>query len=156
MKQRERQNWKFGYNFAQNILIYIFTARILRMTERNVFILSTMMGGTSIWLMGGGWGYPILPLDGGYPILPPSRRQSSKVNTCYTAGGMPLAFTQEDFFVFLRLFNALPLNVTCDMKTVSSRERNDRQYGILPTFYDNSSGYDMSDVVQWDTYPYDE
>ena len=42
------------------------------------------------------------------------------------------------------------------MKTASSRERDDRQYGNLPTFYNQTFGYDMSDVVQWDTYPYDE
>ena len=33
-----------------------------------------------------GWGTP-----------PPVRRQISKVSTCYAAGGVPLAFTQEDF-----------------------------------------------------------
>ena len=32
--------------------------------------------------------------------VPPVRRQSSRVNTCYAAGGMPLAFTQEEFLVF--------------------------------------------------------
>ena len=45
------------------------------------------------------------------------------------------------------------------MKTVSSRERDDRQYGDLPMFYNvTNAAYinDMSDVVQWDTYPYDE
>ena len=34
-----------------------------------------------------GWGYP-----------PPSR-QSSRASTCYAVGGMPLAFTQDDFLV---------------------------------------------------------
>ena len=64
-----------------------------------------------------GGGYPISGLDGGFPIQdwmgypppiqcwtgtppPPSRRQSSIASTCYAAGGMPLAFTQEDFLVF--------------------------------------------------------
>ena len=32
---------------------------------------------------------------GGYPI------QNSIACTCYAAGGMPLAFTQEDFLVYL-------------------------------------------------------
>ena len=48
-------------------------------------------------------GYPP-PWDGvppptwdGVPPLPP--RQSSIASTCYAAGGMPLAFTQEDFLV---------------------------------------------------------
>ena len=64
------------------------------------------------------WGYPHLVNWGGYPIWlmgvtppppplsgldgitppPPFRRQSSRASTCYTAGGMPLVFTQEDFF----------------------------------------------------------
>ena len=34
----------------------------------------------------------------GYPP-PPARRQSSIASTSYAAGGMPLAFTQEDFLV---------------------------------------------------------
>ena len=40
----------------------------------------------------------------GYPlgqdrteVPPPPPRQNSRANTCYAAGGMPLAFTQEDF-----------------------------------------------------------
>ena len=41
-----------------------------------------------------GWGTP-RTLDG---VPPP--RQISIASTCYTAGGMPLAFTQEDFLVF--------------------------------------------------------
>ena len=54
-----------------------------------------------------GWGTPPCPrLDGVPP--PPVRRQSSIASsTCYVAGGMPLAFTQEDFLmicgVFLRM-----------------------------------------------------
>ena len=31
-------------------------------------------------------------------------RQTSIVNTCYVSGGMPLAFTQEDFLVTLLAF----------------------------------------------------
>ena len=49
---------------------------------------------------GGYLGYPPRPgLDGGgYPGNPPPPpiRQSSKASTCYAAGGMPFAFTQED------------------------------------------------------------
>ena len=34
-------------------------------------------------------------------VLLPSSRQSSRASTCYTAGSMPLTFTQEDFlFIF--------------------------------------------------------
>ena len=52
-------------------------------------------------------GYPIPGVDGGgYPRLdgvppPPIRIQSSIASTCYAAGGMSLAFTQEDFLVKL-------------------------------------------------------
>ena len=65
-------------------------------------------GGTSSQVWGGipsqVWvgGYPISGLDGwGVPGVPPppSMRQSSKASTCYAAGGVPLAFTQEDFLV---------------------------------------------------------
>ena len=62
----------------------------------------------------GCWGgYPSQVLmAGGYPgWVPPTRsgweggthppiRQSSIASTCYAAGGVPLAFTQEDFLVF--------------------------------------------------------
>ena len=58
-------------------------------------------------------GYPIQPngkvvpqsQDGGTPPpqdgwgYPSPRRQSSTASTCYAAGSMPLAFTQEDFLV---------------------------------------------------------
>ena len=50
-----------------------------------------------------GWGTPP-PWDGVPPTLgwgtPSPTRQSSIASTCYAAGGMPLAFTQEDFLVF--------------------------------------------------------
>ena len=39
-------------------------------------------------------------LDVGTPPPPPHGRQSSRASTCYVAGSMPLAFTQEDFIVF--------------------------------------------------------
>ena len=81
-------------------------------------------GGYPIQLMGGTpsswWGVPHpagggvpQPADGGYPGrytplagVPPTRgttpppHQSSIACTCYAAGGMPLAFTQEDFLVY--------------------------------------------------------
>ena len=66
------------------------------------------VGGTQPGLDGGGYpgqvwmvGVPQPGLDGGgYPGYPPPPiRQSSIVSTCYAAGGMPLAFTQEDFLV---------------------------------------------------------
>ena len=54
------------------------------------------------------WGVPpIQTWDGVPPIQdwmgspPLVRRQSSKTSTCYTAGGTPLAFTQEDFLVLI-------------------------------------------------------
>ena len=65
-----------------------------------------------VWMVGGYLGYPQPGLDGGgappWPGLDvggtwgtphPPIRQSSIASTCYVAGGMPLAFTQEDFLV---------------------------------------------------------
>ena len=53
--------------------------------------------------IGTGWGYPSPPhpsgLDGGTPP-----KDSSKASTSYTAGGMPLAFTQEDFLVSVCMY----------------------------------------------------
>ena len=46
-----------------------------------------------------GWGTP--PIQDWIGTLSPIRRQSSVASTCYAAGGMPLAFTQEDFLVFI-------------------------------------------------------
>ena len=45
-----------------------------------------------------GWGVPILARTG-WGTPPPPIRQSSIASTCYVAGGMPLAFTQEDLLV---------------------------------------------------------
>ena len=74
-----------------------------------------MTGGTpSSWQ-----GYPIQPM--GYPHLPEGgvphpanggtliqpvggTEQNSRVSTCYTAGGMPLAFMQENFLVLTLFF----------------------------------------------------
>ena len=82
------------------------------------------MLGTPIWLTGGRkgegvssigteWGYPPVKTEWdthssirtGWEYPPPSsiRRQSSRASTCYVAGGMLLAFTQEDFLVFFVL-----------------------------------------------------
>ena len=51
----------------------------------------------------GTWGNPPPARSGwcggGTPSTPPPIGQSSIVSTCYAAGGMPLAFTQEDFLV---------------------------------------------------------
>ena len=45
-------------------------------------------------------GYPFPIQDWmGYSLPPLSRNQSSIASTCYTAGSIPLAFTQEDFLV---------------------------------------------------------
>ena len=128
--------------WALSVSCIVFTARIRRMGEGNIFSLSTLAGRgvphpRSRW--GGGvphprsgwWGYPVPGLGwgggtpsqvwmvgGGYPVPGldsggggnPSQvwmvgevthpiRHSSIVSTCYTAGGVPLAFTQEDFLV---------------------------------------------------------
>ena len=106
----------------------LITACIRRMTEGNVFTLSTIAGGGGYphpW--SGRGGTPFSGLDGGTPIrtseggTPPSRPGmggppcpgqvsgwgggggTSNWNiacTCYAAGSMPLAFTQEDFLVW--------------------------------------------------------
>ena len=49
-------------------------------------------------------GYPHVwgvPMSGGYPIspLPPPITQSNIASTCYAAGGVSLAFTQEHIFI---------------------------------------------------------
>ena len=46
-------------------------------------------------------GYPGIPPRPGLDDrgTPPPIRQSSIASTCYAAGGVPLAFTQEDFLV---------------------------------------------------------
>ena len=53
-------------------------------------------------------GYPPPVQDWkGYPSPPPVGRQSTIASTCYAAGGMRLAFTQEDFLVIAAI------NVLC-------------------------------------------
>ena len=49
---------------------------------------------------------PCQGLDG-EPPPPPVRRQSSKASICYAAGGMPLAFTQDDFLVYRNVHTGL-------------------------------------------------
>ena len=49
-----------------------------------------------------GLGYPVPPGRTGYPL-----RQNSRVSTCYVADSIPLAFTQEDFFVDNFMFSFL-------------------------------------------------
>ena len=46
-----------------------------------------------VWMVGG---YP----DQVWMGYPPPIRQSSIASTCYAVGGVPLAFTQEDFLVY--------------------------------------------------------
>ena len=84
----------------------IFTARFRRMGEGNIFSLSTLAGRGVPRPRSMGGGYPIPGTQGtshhhqdwmGYPH--PPIRQSSITSTCYVAGGVPLAFTQEDFLV---------------------------------------------------------
>ena len=61
-----------------------------------------------VWTGGGypfpsGGGHPFPGLDGGRGYPPgkgvPPPHQTSTACTCYAAGGVPLAFTQEDFLV---------------------------------------------------------
>ena len=49
-------------------------------------------------------GYPMS--DGGYPISVPPIAQSSIASTCYTVGGVPLAFRQEDLLYYDREYRA--------------------------------------------------
>ena len=62
-------------------------------------------GGGTAFLMGG---TPIFLADGGYPPPPPNGTRwgyplsSGDRENSYVAGGMPLAFMQEDFLVLLK------------------------------------------------------
>ena len=54
----------------------------------------------------GWWGVPeVPPLPGLDGVLSTPIRQSSIASTCYLAGGMPLAFTQEDFLVLHKMWS---------------------------------------------------
>ena len=83
------------------------------------------------YLVPGPGGYPV-PGPGGYPIpglggtpgTPP--RQSSTASTCYAAGGVPLAFTQEDFLVFCDKLNYQLLQENTRV------EHNQKQQNINP------------------------
>ena len=98
------------------------------MKEGNIFSLFTLAGGEGSvpGLDWGGvphprsqWGVspskirtrgtPHPRLDGVPPPPPPIRRQISKASTCYTAGSVLLAFTQEDF-LFASIFNSKIVN----------------------------------------------
>ena len=50
-------------------------------------------------------GYPLSRTGWGTPPLPHRDTESSMASSCYTAEGMPLAFTQEEFLVKLVLKN---------------------------------------------------
>ena len=75
-------------------LFHVITAHIRRMTEGNVFTSSTI----HFIHRRAGRGYPPSPSD--WMRVPPTPGDSSTASTCYKAGGMPLAFTQEDFLVY--------------------------------------------------------
>ena len=62
-----------------------------------------------VWMVGGYLGYSP-PARSRWGNLPPPIRQSSIASTCYTAGGMPLAFMQEDFLVFCVVKEILSLS----------------------------------------------
>ena len=67
----------------------------------------SQVGGVPHLRLGGTWGTPLPRPEMGYPPPPDLRwgifpiAQSSIASTCYTAGGVPLAFTQEDCLVLL-------------------------------------------------------
>ena len=70
-----------------------------------VFHPRSGQGGTpsQVWMGGVPWGTPIQVWIVGVTPSPTPIRQSSIASTWYPAGGMPLAFTQEDFLVFVQV-----------------------------------------------------
>ena len=88
-----------------------------------------LSGGTPIWgtpQPGQDWGTSPAKSAWGTPLArtgvpTPLPRQNSRASTCYTASGMPLAFTQEDFLIhvkFVRKFNSLRLyRGNCKLKS---------------------------------------
>ena len=67
-------------------------------------------------------GYPPHPrLENGVPPPLPIRTQVSKASTCYAAGGVPLALTQEDFLAKIKFTEKV--NVTEKPKIFFRRER---------------------------------
>ena len=92
----------------------VFTARIRRMGEGTVFSLFVsphLDGGEGDTPGLDGGGYPRSGWSGGTQGNPPTMRQNSRASTCYPAGGMPLAFTQEDFLVFNCVHSAMKVQV---------------------------------------------
>ena len=71
-----------------------------------------LIGGVPHLANGGGgtpsgwWGVPHEDWMG----IPHIRRQSSRAITCYAMGGMPLAFTQEDFLVYLWIYITIKIS----------------------------------------------
>ena len=98
-----------NYHFSRSII----TARVRSTREGNVLTSVCPSIHPSVCPQGGGYPYPIMLCNisqnamrqwgggtrtppGGYQTRPPGQDRRS---THYTAGGMPLAFTQEDFLV---------------------------------------------------------
>ena len=81
----------------------IFTARIgPKDGEGTVFTgvcLSTPGGGTPVPVF-----FQVVPLARSGWVAPPPP-QNSRASTCYVAGSMPLAFTQEDYLVMSMFLN---------------------------------------------------
>ena len=112
------------------------------------------------------WGLPH-PADGGYSIqdqdrgnphqdwmrvppcagldgVPPIRKQISIVSTCYAAGSVPLALTQEDFLVVL-CFGVIHPSVFCYCQRFSSLCHYIKTVKKI-------SGYGLKQVNQYDHY----
>ena len=59
----------------------------------------------------------------GVPHLSPPISQSSIASTCYAAGGVPLAFTQEDFLVTIRMSPQVALSISNSRPTFKTLYR---------------------------------
>ena len=82
-----------------------------------------------VWMVGGGGG--TLPPPGLDGVPPPPIRQSSIASTCYVAGSMPLAFTQEDFLVlYLFVFSVIDTHYI-----TPTRYRMHRELPLLSCFW---------------------
>ena len=64
------------------------------------------------------------PSPGGTPSLPPPIAQSSIASTCYAAGCVPLAFTQEDFLVVTYCFNVEAFDETDSFDAIQNTVMN--------------------------------
>ena len=123
------KHFLFSFTLWVNPVVLLITARLRRMGEGNIFNLFLPDGGYPTWTWERGTPCPTPHLDLGRSTLtphpawtwegstpwtweggsPPSRtgwgtppairRQSSIASTCYAAGGIPLAFMQEDCLV---------------------------------------------------------